>query len=232
VNTQTAIPVPRDAMPRAQTARQLFWKLVWLYQGGCAAAIVITMLLALLGLELSVYQWIVLFIEMPLVVAVYNLSDVYLIVRHFRPIKAALEALDRGQQPSEPVLAEAVVWSLNLPFYSFLRVTFVHGPLVTLMVWIVFSAANVLVDAGFQNWQIIAFCMTTMFFASPTHAIFEYFGVSRAMVPTIWRSSSPRCRWCSSACRWCSRSGGCSRCRASASTWRRCCPSISGSRAC
>jgi adenylate cyclase len=189
VNTQTAIPVPRDAMPRAQTARQLFWKLVWLYQGGCAAAIVITMLLALLGLELSVYQWIVLFIEMPLVVAVYNLSDVYLIVRHFRPIKAALEALDRGQQPSEPVLAEAVVWSLNLPFYSFLRVTFVHGPLVTLMVWIVFSAANVLVDAGFQNWQIIAFCMTTMFFASPTHAIFEYFGVSRAMVPTILRLS-------------------------------------------
>jgi len=183
---------PRDAASARRagsSARALFWRLMWLYQGGCALAIVIVMALVLFGLELDLRQWFILIGMTPVVVAVYNLSDVYLIVRHFKPLDAALNALDGGEKPPQPVIAEAVVRALNLPFYSFMRVTFLHGPIVGVMVAIALPVGNYLFDAGYAPWQTIAFAAACLFFASPTHAIFEYFGVSRALVPTIVRLS-------------------------------------------
>ncbi|WP_029548929.1 hypothetical protein, partial [Rhizorhabdus wittichii] len=170
-------------------ARALFWRLGWLYQGGCTTAIVITMALVLFGLELDLRQWLILIGMTPVVVAIYNLSDVYLIVRHYRPIDAALRALDAGTQPPQPVIVAAGGRALNLPFYSFMRVTFLHGPIVTVLVCMALPFANWAFDAGYQGWQVLVFAATCLFFASPTHAIFEYFGVARALVPTIVRLS-------------------------------------------
>lgn len=183
------IEVGGAARPARSSARALFWRLVWLYQGGCTTAIVITMALVLFGLELDLRQWIILIGMTPVVVAIYNLSDVYLIVRHYRPIDRALRALDSGARPPQPVVADAVVRALNLPFYSFMRVTFLHGPLVTVLVCLALPFGNWAFDAGFHGWQVIVFAATCLFFASPTHAIFEYFGVSRVLVPTIVRLS-------------------------------------------
>src|SRR5262249_25872926 len=73
--------------------------------------------------------------------------------------------------------------------YSFMRVTFLHGPLVFVLVCMALPAGNYLFDAGYAAWQVTVFAATCLFFASPTHAIFEYFGVSRALVPTIVRLS-------------------------------------------
>ncbi|MBD3761892.1 GAF domain-containing protein [Sphingomonadaceae bacterium G21617-S1] len=186
---QPIMPIGDAAKAPRSSARALFWRLVWLYQGGCTTAIVITMALVLFGLEFNLRQWIALCFLTPIVVAIYNLSDVYLIVRHFRPIDRALRALDSGAKPPRPVIAEAVVRALNLPFYSFMRVTFLHGPMVSVLVCLALPLGNYVADTGFVAWQVIAFAATCLFFASPTHAIFEYFGVSRAMVPTIIRLS-------------------------------------------
>lgn len=186
---QPIMPIGDAAKAPRSSARALFWRLVWLYQGGCTTAIVITMALVLFGLEFNLKQWIALCFLTPIVVAIYNLSDVYLIVRHFRPIDRALRALDSGAKPPRPVIAEAVVRALNLPFYSFMRVTFLHGPMVSVLVCLALPLGNYVADTGFVAWQVIAFAATCLFFASPTHAIFEYFGVSRAMVPTIVRLS-------------------------------------------
>jgi adenylate cyclase len=190
MNELKQIGTGKDAPAKGRSsARALFWRLVWLYQGGCTTAIVITLALVLFGLEFSLRQWIILIVMVPVVVAIYNLTDVYLIVRHFRPIDRAVRMLDEGTRPPPDVTAEAVVRALNLPFYSFMRVTFVHGPMVTIMVGMALPLANYFVDAGYQAWQVTVFAATTLFFASPTHAIFEYFGVSRALVPTIVRLS-------------------------------------------
>jgi hypothetical protein len=70
-----------------------------------------------------------------------------------------------------------------------MRVTFLHGPMVSVLVCLALPLGNYVADTGFVAWQVIAFAATCLFFASPTHAIFEYFGVSRAMVPTIIRLS-------------------------------------------
>ncbi|MET0269942.1 MAG: hypothetical protein ABW173_05890, partial [Sphingomonas sp.] len=135
--------------PRSGSGRALFWRLVWLYQGGCAAALVITLLLVLLGLELNPFQWGVLFGLMPPVVAIYNLSDVWLIGRHVKPVARALDDLDRDGTADEDVLAQGLVRALNLPFYSFMRVTFVHGPLVSILVCLSIPLMNAVVGAGF-----------------------------------------------------------------------------------
>lgn len=179
---------PQSAVA-GESARALLWRLIWIYQGGCAAAVVITLVLVLLGLELTGYQWMVILLMLPAAVAVYNLPDVYVLRRHARPVLEAMRALDRGGDAPEPVLAQGLVRALNLPYLSFLRVTFLHGPLVTALVWLVPTTANWLLDAEFATWQILAFCAMTLFFASPTHAIFEYFAVSRAMEPVIVRVS-------------------------------------------
>lgn len=181
--TQRAQGKARDS------GRALLWRLIWIYQGGCAAAVVITLILVLLGLELTGYQWLVILLMLPVAVAIYNLADVWLLHRHARPVMAGLRALDRGGDAPEPLLATALVRAINLPYLSFLRVTFLHGPLVTFLVYLVPSSANWLLGAGYAEWQILAFCATTLFFASPTHAIFEYFAVSRAMEPEILRLS-------------------------------------------
>ncbi|MFD1611946.1 adenylate/guanylate cyclase domain-containing protein [Sphingomonas tabacisoli] len=170
-------------------ARALLWRLIWIYQGGCAAAVVITLTLVLLGLEMTGYQWLVILLMLPIAVAIYNLADVWLLNRHAQPVLKALRALQRGGDAPEPLLANGLVRALNLPYLSFLRVTFLHGPLVTVLVYLIPSAATWLFGAGFAQWQIFAFCAMTLFFASPTHAIFEYFAVSRAMEPVIVRLS-------------------------------------------
>jgi len=181
---------PATGVPqRRNSARALFWHLFWIYQGGCTVAIAVSMLLVLLGLELTAHQWMILLALTPVAVAIYNVSDVLLIGHQVRPIQKALRLLDAGGARSEEILAPALVRALNLPFYSFMRVTFLHGPMVSVLIAVLLAAANPLLGAGFDLWQILAFAATAMFFASPTHAIFEYFAVSRIMVPQILRIS-------------------------------------------
>ncbi|WP_439816736.1 adenylate/guanylate cyclase domain-containing protein [Zavarzinia sp. CC-PAN008] len=169
------------------SARALFWKLVWLYQGGCFTAVAIVFALVFLGLEFSLYQWGVLLAMSPVVIAIYNLTDVWLMARHYRPLGHVLRALDERRAVGDPELAEGLITALNLPFLSFLRVTLLHGPLVTVLVILTLLTGNTLFATGWAEWQFWAFGATTLFFASPTHAIFEFFGVSRTMVPVIQR---------------------------------------------
>ena len=182
------MPSARRSRP-ADTARGVFWKLVWIYQGGCAAAIGVTMTLVLLGLEFSFRQWIIMIGLMPVAIAVYNSIDVVVIARQFAPIGRALRELDERGTAPEAVIADALVRALNLPLFSFVRVTFLHGPLVSLLIWILMTAANPLFGAGNAQWQVLTFAATALFFASPSHAIFEYFAVSRAVIPTILKLS-------------------------------------------
>ena len=104
---------------------------------------------------------------------------VYIIVRHYRPLGNVLRQLDRREKPKEGDVAKALVQALNLPFYAFMRVSSVHGPLAAIAV---LSVLNLVMQTGFQNWQILSFAAMVFFFASPTYAIFEYFAISRYIV--------------------------------------------------
>lgn len=148
---------------------------------------VITLFLALVGLEFTLSQWIYLLLSVLWVVPVYLLLDVYVIRRHYRPLGETLKILDSGQSPDNWSASRALVRALNLPFLSFVRVTFIHGPAASALVVLALWFGNIFVDAGYANWQLAAFGATILFFASPTHAIIEFFVIARAITPVVER---------------------------------------------
>ncbi len=171
-------------------ADRLLRKLVMLYVWGSAAAVVTVFFLVLVGLEFNSRQWVCLLLISPFAVLFYVFIDIYLIIRHFEPVRAVLARLDAGDIPAPAEVSPAVARALNLPFYSFVRVVTVHGPGATLAVLAGLMFTNAFVAANYANWQIIGFCLTVLLFASPAHAIFEYFGISHVMAPVyvrLWR---------------------------------------------
>ena len=179
----------RSAPPRLWSAKGLHRHLIWLYVQGSLAAVVVMFFLALLGLDFTRYQWVVLFSLTPFGMAFYVLPDIYVIGRHFRPIGEALSRLDRGEAPRPAQVSAALARALNLPFYSFVRVTFMHGPMATVAILIVMVVANRFAGTGYALWQQLIFAATVLFFAAPAHAILEYFSISRDMTAPITRLS-------------------------------------------
>ncbi|HZT87742.1 MAG TPA: adenylate/guanylate cyclase domain-containing protein [Stellaceae bacterium] len=170
-------------------ARGLYRRLVWIYIQGSAAAAAVMLTLALLGLDFTARQWGIFLPLIPLAIAFYVAPDIYLIGRQCRPIGNALSAVERGERPNPTQVSLALVRCLNLPFYSFLRLTLLHGPLAAASSFLVMSIANEF-GAGAASWQVTMFALAVLLFASPTHAIIEYFSISRTMLGPIARLSA------------------------------------------
>jgi adenylate cyclase len=174
-------------VPGPLTSKQLYRYLISLYTQGSLAAVVIVFFLVFIGLDFNGKQWAVLFACLPVGMAFYVVPDIFLIIRHYRPLGTVLEQLDEGKTPSEPEVSQAVVGALNLPYLTFQRVVFFHGPAAACMSVLVLLFGNVFAHANYMPWQIFTFFTIILFFASPSHAICEFFSVWRCMVPVIER---------------------------------------------
>jgi adenylate cyclase len=119
------------------------------------------------------------------VIPCYTLPDIYLIGRHVRPITRVLGALDRGGHPPSADVSKAIVRALNLPFFSFLRVTAFHGPSAAILAGLGMWLANQIAGSGYAPWQIIGVTLTIVLFAAPAHAIAEFFVTARKIVPEV-----------------------------------------------
>ncbi|MGZ7040797.1 MAG: adenylate/guanylate cyclase domain-containing protein, partial [Thermoanaerobaculia bacterium] len=97
--------------------------------------------------------------------------------------------LDRGELADSKTIGRATIATLNLPFNAFIRVTLVHGPMAGLSVMVLMLGGNWLFHADFQPWQFLIFFVLILVFASPAHAIFEFFAVSKAVQPVLERLS-------------------------------------------
>ena len=177
-------------MGRLDTARALHRRLIWLYAQGAVVAVVLVLFLAYLGLGFTGRQWFFLLAATPPTMMVFLGPDIFLINRHLAPILKVLRLLDQGASPTSVDASRAKARALNLPFLSAVRVTLVHGPLAALAVVLVLLLENRIFDTGFAAWQLFIFFTIVFFFASPTHAIFEFFSVSRDMQSVIERLSA------------------------------------------
>lgn len=183
-----AIEPAAGAAPAAHdSGRALFWRMVVLYHLGSIAAVIVTLILVFLGLEFTGWQWACMFMMLVPGVGFYTSIDVFIIRRHIKPIVDALRYVDRGVTPPEQIAVDGLIRALNMPFVSFMRVTLIHGPLALFAVVAALILANTFMDAEFLRWQIVTLGATVFFFAAPTHAIFEYFAVSRDIEPIIKR---------------------------------------------
>ena len=167
------------------SSRRFLLKLVWIYLAGTNAAVGVVMLLMYAGLDMTGQQWLMFFAALPFAIAVFVGPDIVLIRRTSRPIVRALDALQAGQDIAGEVLSQATAALLNLPFNSFLRVTFVHGPLAALAMVLVLNGFNLTAEGGFVQWQIWTMAACILFFAAPVHAIVEYFSLNRLTEPIL-----------------------------------------------
>ena len=187
--TATAPPLVGTPGKSVDSGRALFWRLIWIYMLATGTAVTVSMGLGLFGLEFTVMQWLKFWVCVPAATAFFTSIDVVVIRRHLKPLAPVLSAMDRGERPSDPVLAAAVVRALNLPQISAVRVTVLHGPMATLSLFGAVWVMNNVLGAGIASWQAIGLGVLILVFASPAHAIFEYFAVSRTIEPIVQRLS-------------------------------------------
>jgi adenylate cyclase len=169
------------------SAARLRWYMVGTYVLASVAAVIVTFSLVGLGFEFTLRQWTMFLVIASFVIPCYTLPDIYMINRHIRPITAVLEVLDRGERPASPDVSRAIVRALNLPFFSFVRVTLFHGPVAAIGASLGLYAANYVADGGFATWQIVGLSLTIFLFASPAHAISEFFVIAKKVIPEVER---------------------------------------------
>ena len=179
-------------MPAPTTAKALFWRLVLIYLVGTCAATAVVLLLMYAGLDMTRQQWLMFFAALPFAIAVFVGPDIVLIRRHAQPVLQVLDTLQRPATPDVDALNRAAAALLNLPFNSFLRITFVHGPLAALAMVVVLEGFNLYIDGGFVDWQVFTMAACIVFFAAPVHAIVEYFSLNRLIEPLLVRLNAYR----------------------------------------
>jgi len=180
-------PAVATATKPVDSGRALFWKLIWIYHLASFVAVAVTLILGIVGLEFTGRQWLIFWLAVPFGIAFYTSLDVVVMRSHLRPLAPVLSALDRGERPDDRAIGAALVRALNLPQFSAVRVTLLHAPACTLALCVVIYILNTYFQGGFQTWQFVALTATIMFFASPAHAIFEFFAVSQTIQPIAGR---------------------------------------------
>jgi adenylate cyclase len=128
---------------------------------------------------------LIFWMAVPFAVVFYTSFDVVAIRRQVAPIVAALRTLDAGERPDDAAVGWALVRALNLPQLSAVRVMALHAPMAAFSLVVVVYALNTFFAAGIANWQLIALGTMILVFASPSHAVFEYFAVSRTLEPLV-----------------------------------------------
>ena len=119
-----APPIPHSPEPDARAVGR---SLMWLFAKGIIFPGALTIALCFLALELRLDQWWKMLPLIPLGVAFYTLPEAWLVRRLYHPLGVALVMLDHQRAPAPGTVSRALVRALNLPYYTFLRITLVRG---------------------------------------------------------------------------------------------------------
>ncbi|MGQ0621079.1 MAG: adenylate/guanylate cyclase domain-containing protein [Panacagrimonas sp.] len=172
------------------TAAQAYRRMMTLFAHGVVWPGLITILLCFLALELTPDQWAKLSAVVPFAVLFYIVPETWLVHRLFAPLGRALEQLQDPRTVDPGTISRGLVLTLNLPYYAFLRVTLLRGPVGALATFGALYWTHVWNGGGFEPWQLAMFPALVVFFACPLYAMIEYFAVSRHVEPLVehlWR---------------------------------------------
>jgi len=176
------------------SSKALLWHLIRIYLYGTITATGVVTILMYLGLDMTTEKWFLFMMALPVATMVFISPDIFLIARHSRPIRHVLKVIEQKQAASGDEIDAAVTALLNLPFFSFLRVTFMHGPLACMALIGTLYSYNSSLNFGFATWQIWTTAACILFFAAPVHAIIEYFSLNKLIPPLMSKLESYRDR--------------------------------------
>jgi class 3 adenylate cyclase len=109
--------------------------------------------------------------------------DVLTLGRIYRPIRTGLEEIASGQQRFT-LVQQALVQTLNLPLLTFIRIMTAHIPTAIVVGVSSILLLNVVFDLGVHAWQLVSLVSVALT-VGISHAILEYFAVSKAVRPVI-----------------------------------------------
>jgi len=177
---------------KKQSSQAFLWHLIRIYLYGTLTATGVVMVLMYLGLDMTKEKWFLFLMALPVATLTFISPDVYFIVRHSRPIRFVIDEMEQDKVVSSNEIDAALTALLNLPFFSFIRVTFLHGPLACLALIATLFAYNHTLNFGFATWQIWTTAACILFFAAPVHAIIEYFSLNKITPSLISKIESYR----------------------------------------
>ena len=125
-------------------------------------------------------------VTISLMVPVYIVIDILVIRRHVAPLQRHFELEARGEV-DVGVAVNALIRLLNLPWKTVMRVLLLHGPLAGMVGFLTLIASSYWFDVQFSSIQSVFVMAFVMVFATPAHALFEYFAVTRYCEPLLAR---------------------------------------------
>lgn len=174
----------KDAKEQPRVLRDM----VWLYIK--ASIVAVGAFVVLLGTDslYSIEQFLAFMIAIFVVVPLYVTVDVLVIRRQVAPLTRyfAAEQLDSVDRK---LMVDALVCLLNLPWKSVIRNLTVHGPTSFIVAFATIMFLEHVIGIEFTGIQIGFLLGFVLVFATPAHALFEFFSVSRyceRLLGQIW----------------------------------------------
>ena len=170
----------------AAGAPNVFRDMSMIYVKASVFAVGAFVILLLTDSHFSFRHTLAFLVTISLMVPIYIVVDILVIRRHVAPLRRHFELEARGEV-DVGVAVNALIRLLNLPWKTVMRVLMVHGPLAGLVGFITLIASSYWFDVEFSVIQSVFVIAFVMVFATPAHALFEYFAVTRYCEPLLAR---------------------------------------------
>lgn len=172
----------------AQTVPNVFRDIIVIYVKASAFAVASFIVLMLTDGSYSVWQVAAFMIAIGTLVPVYVAVDVLVIRGQIAPLRKYFDGVAAGRRDPKAAV-EAIICLLNLPWRTVVRILTVHGPGAGMAGGVTIIICNTLLDLNFSTTQSMFLLGFILIFATPAHALFEYFAITRyceQLLKQIW----------------------------------------------
>ena len=152
--------------------------MIMLYVKASVFAVAAFMVLMASDSHFTFVQVMAFMVAIALLVPLYVVADILVIRKQVAPLSRFFK-LEGKEEIDRDEAVQALICLLNLPRMTVVRILTVHGPGAGLVAGTTIILCEILFDIEFSPTQNAFLLGFVLVFATPAHALFEYFAVSR-----------------------------------------------------
>lgn len=152
--------------------------MIMLYVKASVFAVVAFMILMVSDSHFTVEQVLAFMVAIGVLAPLYVLADILVIRRQVATLSQFFQNEAKGDIDRREAI-EALICLLNLPWKTVVRILTVHGPGAGIVAVSTILLCELFFDIAFSPTQSAFLLGFVLVFATPAHALFEYFAVSR-----------------------------------------------------